>query len=130
MMKALIMSNWKMNTLATTRISAGLGLHTLIAGLIECLGCAIRVALIVANMIGLPEVIAEEFFVIEALLMDSVDGHVNWYGLWLEIVGRVLLFSVLLFSALLTDFIGGFILKRLLMMGFGVDILLIEFIGW
>jgi hypothetical protein len=124
MMKALIMSSWKMDTVATTRRYAGLGLHTLIVGLIECLGCAVRVALIVTNMIARPEVIAEGVFVGEALLMDSVDGHVNWYGLWLEVVGRVFLLGFLLLG-----FDGNILLLRLLMMGFGVGILLIGFIG-
>jgi hypothetical protein len=75
-------------------------------------------------MIARPEVIAEGVFVGEALLMDSVDGHVNWYGLWLEVVGRVFLLGFLLLG-----FDGNILLLRLLMMGFGVGILLIGFIG-
>jgi hypothetical protein len=124
MMKALIMGSWKMDTVATTRRYAGLSLHTLIVGLIECLGCAVRVALIVTNMIARPEIIAEEILVGEALLMDSVD-YVNWYGLWLEVVRRVLLFGFLLMG-----FAGDFFRLRLLMMDFGVNVLLIGFVGW
>jgi hypothetical protein len=77
------------------------------------------VNLIVAGFVASPEAIVVGLFVGEPLLIDSVD-NVDWYWYWLwlelEVVGRVLLFR--------------FLLLRLLLMGFSVDILLMAFVGW
>jgi hypothetical protein len=110
-----------MNTVTTTRRYAELGLHALVAGciVIKRLGPAVEVTLIVAGFVASPEAIVVGLFVGEPLLIDSVD-NVDWYWYWLwlelEVVGRVLLFR--------------FLLLRLLLMGFSVDILLMAFVGW
>jgi hypothetical protein len=93
---------------------------------IERLGPAVKVSLIVADFVASPEAIVVGLFVGEPLLIDSVDD-VDWYWLWLELE---VVEHVLLFRFLLLGFIGDFLLLRLLMMGFGVDVLLIGFIGW